>query len=431
MQFNGTTTVAVTGLARGSAFNPRGEDFSDRDNAGCETGTIDDDAGRTVETIQNYALDVDGQPLTDADTNLTSATTYHVTQQIASTGTLSPNGTGVTVSVSGSLTLVLPVDTVSGGVEQPGGGVFVMARSGSELPSGTILAKYDNGGWSYWHSGAWTSFTATFSDVLVARLGAFTTGGATIAPLEGIFGTYEGVQSGYKSGDLASFAVGASYVSPGTAASFTITFDGTEVEPYYLAQTSLDIYGTGIGDSSPAVWRNDLLRAVIYADSSATWDDVEGGTGGDFVEYTYDRQGETTSMENQDLVLHDYTHDGLGHETSDTVSLPYGNPANIDTTVTELAFAYKVCGRFLSATSLDANGNVVNQVLDDYDANGDLDKIYQEHGGPVDTSTSEYVAYGYDETTSSVDDPALGGYVTMAAYGIPPDDAAISDDGDE
>ena len=59
-------------------------------------------------------------------------------------------------------------------------------------------------------------------------------------------------------------------------------------------------------------------------------------------------------------------------------------------------------------------GNVVNQVLDHYDANGDLDKVYQEHGGPVDTSTSEYVAYGYDSTTSSVDDPALGGYVTVA-----------------
>ena len=82
--------------------------------------------------------------------------------------------------------------------------------------------------------------------------------------------------------------------------------------------------------------------------------------------------------------------------------------------MTQLAFAYKVCGRFLSATSIGPSGEVVNQVLDHYDANGDLDKVYQEHGGPVDTSTSVYVAYGYDETTSSVDDPALGGYVTVA-----------------
>ena len=84
--------------------SPAGDGFSDRDNTGRETRTINDDAGRTAETIQNYAVDDSGQPLADLDTNLTSATTYHVTQQIVSTVTLSPNGTGETVPASGSLT---------------------------------------------------------------------------------------------------------------------------------------------------------------------------------------------------------------------------------------------------------------------------------------------------------------------------------------
>jgi hypothetical protein len=73
-----------------AAYNARGEDFQDTDNAGRVTENIADDAGRTVETIQNLALDECGQPLLDSDTNLIQSQTYLVTQQIASTGTLSP-----------------------------------------------------------------------------------------------------------------------------------------------------------------------------------------------------------------------------------------------------------------------------------------------------------------------------------------------------
>ena len=113
MQYNGSTTVTVTGLASGSAFNARGEDYSDRDNAGRETRTIDDDAGRTVETIQNYAVDDDGQPVEEADENVVSDTTYHVTEQIAGDATLSPYTSSTAIGV-GDAEFVLHLQTDPG-----------------------------------------------------------------------------------------------------------------------------------------------------------------------------------------------------------------------------------------------------------------------------------------------------------------------------
>ena len=45
---------------------------------------------------------------------------------------------------------------------------------------------------------------------------------------------------------------------------------------------------------------------------------------------------------------------------------------------------------------------MLNQVEYQYDSNGNLDKEYQEHDGAVNTSTSIYVGYGYDDSTTTV-----------------------------
>ncbi len=50
---------------------------------------------------------------------------------------------------------------------------------------------------------------------------------------------------------------------------------------------------------------------------------------------------------------------------------------------------------------MPSEASVVNQVLYQYDTNGNLDAEYQEHGGAVQTSTSIYVAYGYDDSTTT------------------------------
>ena len=122
-------------------------------------------------------------------------------------------------------------------------------------------------------------------------------------------------------------------------------------------------------------------------------------------------------MEDQNQTTHDYSFDGVGRLLSDTATVPTGNPANIDTTVASIDYAYKVCGKLLTVSSEDSTGTVLNQVKFQYDSNGNLVKEFQEHGadgnGQV-TPASLYVGYGYDDSTSTVGDPALGGSVTVA-----------------
>ena len=87
-----------------------------------------------------------------------------------------------------------------------------------------------------------------------------------------------------------------------------------------------------------------------------------------------------------------------------------------------LRYRYKVCGRLLSASSYatpfdpanPTSGTPLNQVLFQYDSNGLLDAEYQEHGGAVNTATSVYVGYGYDDSTAVV------GGVTTSVTGFRP-----------
>ena len=138
---SGATQVSFT------PYNARGEDELDTDAAGRVTKNIDDDAGRSVETIQNYTLD-DGQPATDPDTNLISATTCHVTQQIASTATLSPYG-GDSIDIAGesgtTFSFIFETDPISGGLLTPPsqGSMFVMydASTGAAIDA---CGRFDN-----------------------------------------------------------------------------------------------------------------------------------------------------------------------------------------------------------------------------------------------------------------------------------------------
>ncbi len=72
--------LTQVGLA---AYNARGEDYSDTGPAGIATRTIDDDAGRTINVIQNYAVDVYGNSLTGPVENVNTATTYNSANEVA------------------------------------------------------------------------------------------------------------------------------------------------------------------------------------------------------------------------------------------------------------------------------------------------------------------------------------------------------------
>ena len=167
------------------------------------------------------------------------------------------------------------------------------------------------------------------------------------------------------------------------------------------------VYGSMLGDTNPALWTNDLVRAEVpgipEGDLSGIVSDVTDGTlsGLQATEDTYDRQAEVNTSTDANDTTHALTYNGLGSELTDTVTVPDGNPADIDLTVTEIAMAYKACGRLQYVTSLNASGGIVNQLYFVYDTNGLLDAEYEEYGGAVDTATSEYIAYGYDDSTGT------------------------------
>ncbi len=125
--------------------------------------------------------------------------------------------------------------------------------------------------------------------------------------------------------------------------------------------------------------------------------------------YDYDQIGEMTAMTDQNGTTHDYTYDGVGRLLTDTIASFCASLDSDAQYVNSIQYAYKVCGRLLSVTSYNdyspnhpTEASVVNQVLYQYDTNGNLDAEYQAHGGPVDTATSLYVGYGCDDSTAVV-----------------------------
>ena len=161
------------------------------------------------------------------------------------------------------------------------------------------------------------------------------------------------------------------------------------------------VYGTATGGVTPQIYRNDLLRAVIYPDSDDPTDLSGNGTDGDYdrVEYKYNRQGERIWMKDQTETEHEYTYDSLGRQTADAVTTL---GTDVDGAVRRIERSYNPWGTLKDTVSYDAatSGNVVNDVELEYDDMGLLDKEYQEHEGAKDGNTL-YVQYNYDDTESS------------------------------
>ena len=71
---------------------------------------------------------------------------------------------------------------------------------------------------------------------------------------------------------LQEAIVSAQYPDRDVTVEYAFTADGqlgslTAKNAVTGDQTTRDIYGTAVGDASPEVFRNDLLRAEIYPDS--------------------------------------------------------------------------------------------------------------------------------------------------------------------
>jgi RHS repeat-associated protein len=166
------------------------------------------------------------------------------------------------------------------------------------------------------------------------------------------------------------------------------TYDGaghvltrTAVLPAGATQTTQYVYGvTGVINS------NDLMRSTVYPDNGQPRTES----------YSYDALGERTGMTDRNGTAHAYTYDVLGRQTADAVT---ALGAGADGAVRRLETAYDTQGNASLFTSYDASvgGNVVNQVLRQYNGLGQLTAEYQAHGGAVDTSSTPAVRYAYSE----------------------------------
>ena len=325
-------------------------------------------------------------PAIVAGANLATGTVYQSGQRESTVATFQPNTGGQTVSAPAAASISAPATSLPPLA-------YLLSTSLSSDPRfsysgyGTSYVLVQDGplGWEYYSQGLneWLPFAPDASDLLVAEVS-----GGTVTQLVGQSSILDGVQCGYQAASGFNVSItlqSGSYLIQASAASFT---------PYYVAQTTQYVYGTGAA-ASPDLYCNDLVTAVLYPDST-------GGT--DEVQYTYDRQGEMTSMEDQNGTTHVYAYDGVGHLLSDTATVAPGNPGNIDTAVASIDYAYKVCGRLLSVSSENSGGTVLNEDYYQYDSNGNLEAEYQDASGainPSDLSGIPYVGYGYDDSTTT------------------------------
>jgi YD repeat-containing protein len=164
--------------------------------------------------------------------------------------------------------------------------------------------------------------------------------------------------------------------------------DDTEV------QVTAYNYGVDTDDSPQAseLASNDLLRSVVYP--AGDYPNEVDRT----VFYARNRQGETTAMEDQNGVVHEYERDDLGRLTLDKVT--DFNSTDIDDTVQSIETEYYADGRIELITSYDGTdpgtANVLNQVKYIYAPLGQLAELYQEHDGEVD-EYSYVIYYDYEE----------------------------------
>jgi RHS repeat-associated protein len=151
-------------------------------------------------------------------------------------------------------------------------------------------------------------------------------------------------------------------------------------------QQTIYFYGTTLSDSDIA--SSQLLRYVRYPDSD--------GTNGDYVSYSYNRQGQQTLVVDQRGCQHAYDYDGLGRQIHDR-ALSLGTSAVGASR--RLSTVYNTRGMVDTVTTWDnplvGFGTVLNQVQNVHNDFGQQTHSYQAHDGSVNTSTTPKVQYSY------------------------------------
>ena len=165
----------------------------------------------------------------------------------------------------------------------------------------------------------------------------------------------------------------------------------TAINPLTNNQETQYIYGTTLTSSAVA---SALLKvAEILPDSVG---------GSDQITWTYNRQGQKTSLTDQNGTVHAYHYDRLARETDDCITTV---GTGIDTAVLRISSTYEVRGMKQNLTSYDnatvGSGSIVNDVQFAYNSYWQLVADYQSHSGAVHVSTTPNVQYAYADGSAN------------------------------
>ncbi|WP_432800191.1 hypothetical protein [Poriferisphaera sp. WC338] len=150
------------------------------------------------------------------------------------------------------------------------------------------------------------------------------------------------------------------------------------------------------------VFNNDALCSIIYPDSddaliSGALDDGSDGEY-DRVELEYNVYGKIRYRKDQQGTKLETTY-SPNKRTVESIYLDQ-NPENIGG-IGLLLYAYKSPGPYAqldTITQYDTQFSIIGVLKYDYDGFGRINKVYQAHGGPINTSTSPAITYEYDDT---------------------------------
>jgi YD repeat-containing protein len=159
--------------------------------------------------------------------------------------------------------------------------------------------------------------------------------------------------------------------------------------------------------SGSGVNSNDILSAIEYPDPSTG----QPSTSSSQQEtYLVNALGQTVQSTDRNGNVHQYNYDVLRRLTSDAVTTL---GAGVDGSVRRIGYAYDSQGNLSLITSYDAasGGNIVNQVLRQYNGLDQLTAEYQGHHGAVNTSQTgtvqTSVQYVYNEMANGQNNSRL------------------------
>jgi RHS repeat-associated protein len=206
-------------------------------------------------------------------------------------------------------------------------------------------------------------------------------------------------------------------------------YDGSD----HLTSLTVDLPGGGVQQTQwvygvttaggNGVTSNDLLREVRHPDPATGL-----ASASEAETVTYNALGQTRTATDRNGTEHTYRYDVLGRLTSDAVTTL---GAGVDGAVRRLETAYDTQGNAYLFTSYDAavGGNVVNQVLRQFNGLGQLTREYQATGGAVNLSTTPKVQYAYSEMSGGANHSRLTSMTYPSGYTVNFHYASGLDDG--